>query len=981
MDPERRGELIRPTSSLPHVGRTAEQKAIRDALDLMTRGYGGLVLISGETGIGKTSLIDQARHSLPDGESILLAGHCYDLADALPYSPWRRMLQSAPEDSGLPALVERLLKPAARSPAGNQQELFELVTDALGRLAAQTPLVLVIEDIHWADYSSLELLRSVSHHASATAILIIASCRTDSADQRSHLAEFLPRLVRESNTRRIELQRLGLNDIRSLVTERYALSEADRERLTGHLYTRAEGNPLFTQELLRDLEARDLLTLGEDDRSWDLQDLSHVPVPGMVRQVIEGRIADLDEATLELLELAAVIGSRVPVDLWQAASGAPIERLIDAIQQAESREIVHETLDGRHLRFSHELVREAIYRRKPALQRRQQHRAVAETLCREPEPAPDIIAYHFALAGDERAVEWLIAAADLAERLHAAHEAISSVSSAIEIASSHRLTLPVRAYRIRARALESIGDADAAIQDFEQALRLSRDRDDLAGEWETLLDLGMLWSGTDYRQAGLHYEQALGVARAMNDERAIAQTLNRLGNWRANTGELSSAIALHRQALEIIERIGNPVDLLESHDLLGTTSFLAGDYRHALEYLEGAISKARALGDRQRLASALSMIPMFGGNLDINFSAGVASLRESTYWVASAEEGLEITREIDWKAGESFALLTLGMVVTVRGDPGLGLSLVDEGYAVARSIGHQQWLTLSSLALGLVWTELEDQKRAEHHLVRCRATADAIGSHLWRTLADVHLGRAYLRMDDVQRAAGLLSPYMVEESIGPSNAQRPIQLALAHLRLAEGDAQSALDYASGLLLLDESSATAGVPQVLRIKADALAALGRIQEADHTYRDGAEAADLLGLDAVRWRIHAAYSMFLASQGDIETATGIAEQAVETINAIAWTIPDVSVRDRFVARAMQSVPQPSERMTAAGVAGQLSDRELEVLTLAARGMSNGAVGERLFISPRTVAQHLQSIYRKLGVDSRTAAAAYAHEHDLI
>jgi DNA-binding CsgD family transcriptional regulator/tetratricopeptide (TPR) repeat protein len=978
VNPEPAGPFVPPSSSSIYVSRVREQQVLSDALDQLRRGFGGVVLISGEIGIGKSALVQQLRDMASPEEMLVLTGYCYDLADSLPYGPWRRIFSSAPDDTRLSTIAGQLATPGSQTAAGSQYELLEVIIAGLKALAEHTRLVLILEDIHWADRASLDLLRQVSHHAGETSLLIIATYRTDVFEQSPSLAEMIPSLVRESNAHRIDLRRLELEDVLELVSASHDLAGHERQRLAGYLFSRAEGNPFFTAELLRDLEDRGKLVRGEQGSQF--HDLTDMPVPAMVHQVISSRLQKLHPASHDLLELASVIGQDVPVELWRDVTDVSDELLIKTIQQAGSLHLAFETADGRQLRFNHALVRDTIYQNKPSLQRRQQHRQVAETLLRQRDPAPDHVAHHLVLAEDPRAVDWLAQASQQAERLHAAYDAAQFASRAIDVASQHSDDAPAHVYRIRARVSETLGDFDSAHQDLQTALSIARNAGDLVSEREALSDLGMLWSGKDYSRAGTYYQEALNVARATGDQSAVAQSLNRIGNWYANTGNLESAIELHQQSLQILEQEEDESGLLETHDLLGTTSFLAGNYRQALEHLEIAISEARRVDDKPRLASALTMIPIFGGNLITNFEAGVAASREPSYWLDCANEGLAISREISWKAGESFALTTLGAVMAVRGDPGQGLRMAEQGYLLARTIGHQQWASLASLVLGLIWCELEDPRRAELYLARCRATSDAIGSHYWRALSHTISGFVQLKLGGITRAAEFLDPLSPTESEGRSNTQRSFQLVLAQLRLSEGNALAALDGAESLLALeDDLSVSRGVPQVLKVRADALAALDRREEADQAYRDAGHAAELLGLKSVRWRVLAAHSKLLYGNGDAESAA-MAGEATELVREIGQTIPDIDVRDRFIKRAIAQIPQVGEQRPTTGSGFGLSARELDVLRLAAQGLTNVEIGGRLFISPRTVAQHLHSIYGKLGVNSRTAAAAFAHAHDL-
>src|SRR5439155_11089037 len=171
------------------------------------------------------------------------------------------------------------------------------------------------------------------------------------------------------------------------------------------LHGRAEGNPFYLGELLRTLEEERLLR--PDDGGWTLDDLAHVPVPPLLRQVIDRRVARLGEDTQRLLAIAAVIGQAVPLPLWAAVSGAGEAALLGAIERAVGARLLEEAPGGPGLRFVHALVREALYEGTLLPRRQGWHRRVAEALVAAPGPDPDAVAYHFRQAGDTRAIEWL----------------------------------------------------------------------------------------------------------------------------------------------------------------------------------------------------------------------------------------------------------------------------------------------------------------------------------------------------------------------------------------------------------------------------------------------------------------------------------------------------------------------------------------------------------------------------------------------
>ena len=295
-------------------GRDRERAQLRELLDDAIAGHGSLVLISGEAGIGKTTLVDDLVHEAIEQGCLVLTGGCYDLGTTPPYGPWTEVLfRRYHPDGDLPPLPDPL-REGDLSSIGGQQELLALVFDFLTDVSTVQPLIVVLEDLHWSDEASLEALRWMSRWLGDRHILIIATYRDDELTRRHSLYQLLPQLVRESQAERIALHSLDEVDVRAFVGDQYSLDADDVERLSSYLHTLGEGNPFFVGELLRGLE--DDSVLQRDDGAWQLGRLRQVRVPPLLRQVIDARLSRLADETYDALQTAAVIGQIVAFDLW-----------------------------------------------------------------------------------------------------------------------------------------------------------------------------------------------------------------------------------------------------------------------------------------------------------------------------------------------------------------------------------------------------------------------------------------------------------------------------------------------------------------------------------------------------------------------------------------------------------------------------------------------------------------------------------------
>ena len=237
------------------VGREREVALLRERFAAALAGRGSLVLIGGEAGIGKTALAEALCEEARTRGALVLVGRCYDLAETPPYGPWIEAFEQLPAGDGRSSLPAPL---GRGDPAASQAALFARVRAVLAALARERPLVLLLDDLHWADPVSLDLLRTVARTLESGPILLLVTYRSDELTRRHPLAQLLPALVREAHAARLDLRPLDDAAVRSLVEARYGPS-ADAGRLVAYLRAHAEGRPFYLGELLRALEEEGLL--------------------------------------------------------------------------------------------------------------------------------------------------------------------------------------------------------------------------------------------------------------------------------------------------------------------------------------------------------------------------------------------------------------------------------------------------------------------------------------------------------------------------------------------------------------------------------------------------------------------------------------------------------------------------------------------------------------------------------------------------
>lgn len=978
-DPDRPSQAGPSTSSL--VGRDREQALLQRHLTLLQSGRGSFLLISGEAGIGKTTLVEAFAQDAVATEVAVYSGQCFDLSTSPPYGPWIDLLDNLETADSTQALSSILRDPQQFRHLDSQIALFSQVWRSLTAIAARQPVVLILEDVHWADLASLDLLRFIARQVASQAIMILVTYRVDELTRQHPLSQLLPAFVRECQAVRVDLKRLDLDTLREIVRMRYQLAPVDESRLAGYLYQHSEGNPFYFNELLRSLVEEATLSLSAG--GWRLGDLAEMPIPPLVLQVIQTRLERLSDNATRLLSIAAILGQQASLDIWSSVSQASDEELADAVEQAIEAHLLVEVPGGSRLRFTHALVREALYRGMVLPRRRAWHRRAAEVLASRRKPDPEPIAFHFQQADDPRAAEWLIHVGEKAFLRYAPQAAIDHFTAALDLQNVLDPPQQLTCYRARGLAYETIGEFARAQADFELALDLAGNDLDQHAEWQTLLNLGMLWASRDYTRTEEYYQRALQLARDIANPPAIARSLNRLGNWHMNIDQPAVAQRYHREALTTFRGLNDHRGTAETLDFLGATLSLSGDLQQTAACYEEAIALFRELDDRQGLSSALATSSERGGALAPGALIPATTLARSQI---DAEAAIEIAREIGWRAGEVYALFEAGLILSARGEFGRALETLQDARRIASEIEHRQWLSIAHVFLGDVYHTIHASPQAREHCELGIALGREVRSVLVERLAalclvlslieDGELADATRQLDAISDAATDAEPIRFTEIFG--------QLARAELELARQHPDTALRVVDQLLVRIPNASPDRMPVwPAIIRGETLTVLRRWDEAEADLRAAIRDAIEQGAQPLLLRAHMALGALYQMQARVAAAERQSAEAGVIIDRLAGTIPDDELGVTFRRRTARfvSAPQPGAPGSSPRHALTLSKREIEVLRFVAEGLTDADVAEQLSISRRTVTSHLTSIYNKLGVSTRTAAVHLATTRKLI
>lgn len=965
-----------PRSTVPLVGRAAELARLVDAVDGARRGTSAAVVVGGDAGIGKTRLLSELVATAVSDGVLCLIGHCVDLGDTPPpYLPFTeafsRLTAEQPElserlQADLPAIT-RLLPPRGTEirPRVERGELFDSVLAALERLAAEAPVALIVEDVHWADQATRDLLGFLFTRLTGERLVVIASYRSDDLHRRHPLRRTLAEWSRLPAVTRVDLDPLAAEDVRALIRSVRRTSLDDRQ--VDNIVRRADGNAFFAEELVAAAEQ----CADAQQLSWQLADLLLV------------RLDRLSDDARLVVRVAAVGGRRVTHEMLEAVAELPAQRLDDALRDAIDAHILQLTPSGRGYVFRHALLAEAIYDDLLPGERVRLHAAYAAEVARR---------------SDHRAAE-------LARHARASHDLPTAYHASIEAGEEAMgLAAPEQAMRHYETALE-LAPQVAGIPDDQSSLIVAAvEAADAAGYTQRGLKMArsalaqLPPDASPVQRASLLFAFVTAALGNEIDDEAFSMTAEALrlvpeqqpSTFRARLLALHARIAMvmgqdvdaeraAREALAVSEAVGFPSSATDANTTLAILARRTLDPDEAARRIEDVVEQSRASGD-------------FASELRSRYS--LASLWHEQCQLARAQDSFTVTIKRAAETGRSWG--TFGMharamkatIQYIRGDWDGALRTLDTSAetpmklpdAVFRSTamlvraGRGELEALDTLG------ELRSTWALEGRIALYSGYA---ALEIYEQQADTTAALALV--DELVEALGALwlDPWFLARI--QLSAYGIAVLCAAAARAPQAQHEQLAADGERLLADGRTSAEKGLPTGRMLGREGQAWLARLEAEGARLRwltgQAPPAADELvtrwqqAVDAFDYGHVVQLTRSRARLAAALRATGRADEAGEQVE-----------RARTAARAMKAAPLLDEIRLLGSAArhsaedgrsglGALTDRERDVLTHLVDGRTNRQIAGTLYISEKTVSVHVSNILAKLGVRSRAEAAAYA------
>jgi DNA-binding CsgD family transcriptional regulator/tetratricopeptide (TPR) repeat protein len=846
--------------------REAALAQLTEARAAAARGEGRVVIVVGEPGIGKTALVSEFVAGLEPGARALV-GSCDDLSIPRPLGPIHDLVGTLS-----PALEDALAVGAA------PYEIHRLLLDELA--LPPHPTLLVLEDVHWADEASLDVITLLARRIGTLPLLLVLTCR-DGETPPGHPLHAAVAATLAHGSAYLELAPLSAEAVASLAGD----GAAD-------LYAATGGNPFYVTELLASRTADEL--------------------PASVANAVRARVSRLSQDERRLVELVSVVPNRVPTSVLDAVEPG----WAAMAEEPERRHLLE--VHPRYVRFRHELTRNAVRSSIPIAARRQLHARILAVLL-EAEADPAAIVHHAEAAGAEDVVaDYALVAARLAAALDSNREAFSHYRRAAIFADR----LPVRE---RATLHEELAAAAYAVYRLDDALEA--------------------------------IQRAIADWKAVGDDASVGRCTQLLSRCHWHTGDGDGARATALEAIEILEPLGESVELARAYSGLSQLKNLAEYNDQALEWGEQALDLATRLGDERTQAHVLVNLASIRVDVDPRQAPALLEAHEFAHEVGDKHEA---TRAL---ANLGYALMSWGQPEPAARHARQALAYAEQNevYNLASYIG----VTLAWLQLRAgEWDEAEAITRAE--IDKSLSVAQLVAKTVLTELA-VRRGDE----DAAERLADLAAHAV--------RASEPQRLA----PLVELETEWALTTGAPLplerfdVLLDEARKPAGLIGWGAVRVAAWAAVAGLPvdldpprfdpHAAMLRRDWEAAADAFG--SVGWSYDRALMLSLLDE----------EEALAESLEIARELGAEPLARRAATRLRAlgaRIPQGPRDATRANPAG-LTPRQLEVLTLLAEGLTNAEIAEQLVVSPRTAEHHVAAVMTKLGAGTRRDAARRASE----
>ena len=755
------------------IDRVEEIRLLREAVDRAVRGEGGVVLLHGEAGIGKTRLTRElGAYARLRGMQVLY-GRCpalFRMDGVPPYVLWSEVIRDylqvcVPEQLHkvigyypgevcklVPEIKQRLgtvPQSPSISPEQDRDRLFEAVSQFVINISKEVPLLIVLDDLQWTDQTSLLLLHYLARGIYGQPLLLLGAYRDTDVDEKHPLSPVLEELNRERLLQSAPLKRMSFNDVSEMI--RQILEEEDvSKEFCELIYNKTMGNPFFAEEVIKSLKEEEVIY--REKSKWKIREVSKIEFPETVKSVIKARIGRLDEETQHVLTMASFVGNDFSFEALCAVAGFEEDKLLGLMEKMLKTGLVKErVIRGQGVySFADVIVRDVVHEEISLVRHMKLHGVVGSAL--EKAYAKKIdehlgeLAYHFLEGGDkDKAHAYFTKAGEKAQKIYAIDEAFSSFQRALEL-------LEEKEGNVEQKALvtERLGDLkswsgkpDAGMDYWNKSLAFWSQLGNVkkAAELHAKMAYCLWWGIGDKERASEHHRMALEILEKEPESVELASLYEDMGHMLWRTGKSTQSLSWTQKALELAERLGYTEVLANCYNDLGTLSMKSGELEKGSEYYEKGLKIAL---ENSFVGLALSLY----NNLC------------SLYWVMgefeemfeTAQKGSELAKKVGSPYGLTWLNSVLADCYVGIGDVQKAVSILEEVLALAKRAKHAAQISGAMSSFGYCYQLLGEWDKSLQYLIEALEIANKIGEYQFSGQAALGLGELFMEMEDYEEA-------------------------------------------------------------------------------------------------------------------------------------------------------------------------------------------------------------------------------------
>ncbi len=757
-------KLVIPTPRI--VGRDSEIFLVKNLINSLFDNRGVVLFIGGEPGIGKTRLVEEIIKE-PDYQNFCkFVSNLSTATRSIPYYPFREIVASMIEKKGKsfineipPVYQKEIAKIVPEAFEGLESEkdiynpdrfrLFEGLRRFFALYSLNNPLFLFIDNIHWADDSSLELLQYLCRTLKNRPIFFFLAYRSDEAKKNSAFQGLLQLMAREGIYELIMLKSLDFGVVDQLIS--FILDAKPPTGLTEFLYEATGGNPFFVEELIKSLENNNVLYV--DREQWVFDNTKKISVPYSISAVLERKLGMLKEDSIKVLEKAAVIGRNFDFNFLKNVLEMNEGQLYDSLDEIIDSGFL--TKRGESYYFSEDIIRDLIYNKIGDLKLKHYHQMIGDYLLKsykdKIEEVVEELAYHFYLSGDgDKTVEYSMMAGDKSRDAYANQNAIRFYAWALEYLKEdnrEKQKKRIECLRKKAELLSLIGENESALEDLKETIKISEKIADRKSEADCLVALSIVYKGISrYEDAMDRVLKALKIYEDLNDNNGKMVSYTEMGSIYWFLGKYSETFQYCENALKIAKDIGDRKTECRILVTIGNTFATHGDLIKAIRYYDEVLKIAKEISD-------IEMEGIIFNNLGVMYR----DLGEYEQSLKYHQEALRIHRKVGNRKYEALNLTNIGTVYIKIGEHSEALNYLKEGLVIAREIQNRHAEIENLFRTGEVFLEKGEFDNAQKYSKEACEIAQAVKSKYYMILALFGLASVSMQKNELSDSENYLN--------------------------------------------------------------------------------------------------------------------------------------------------------------------------------------------------------------------------------